>query len=365
MRDPASLSRRHFALLPLALAGCGTGTPIRGFGPPGPPGGAADGGGWDPGGGGLVEAGADDASQPQPRPRPTGQPDVRFDNAPHNRVLRQAVYTWTTAEQLAILRQTDVLFQRDERPGMGPGALFSALALAPIRRPELASIVADLRGPKFSKGRYAWINTWGASAGYQGESYGNELITMRLRPEALFLQLWSTGPQSAELGDLVDINNVIDTGPVTGAIRARIAGVYFVNHVGGEYGTFTYGCSNPQVAPVTGYREIFVGNLDMLAQCEAHTQELQDTMAHDASRLTALAPALGTGDYDIGECEWIRRVRDVVWTRQTSPGDALDDYESSLCFLDTPHRPTTANLQALAQTLQNRIPTGAQYVKSY
>jgi hypothetical protein len=364
MRDPESLSRRHFALLPLALAGCGTGTPIRGFGPPSPPG-SPDAGGWDPGGGGLFEAGPYDASPPRPRPRPTGQPDVHFDDAPHNRVLRQAVYTWTTAEQLAILRQTDVLFQRDERPGMGPGALFSALALAPIRRPELASIVADLRGPKFSKGRYAWINTWGASAGYQGESYGNELITMRLRPEALFLQLWSTGPQSAELGDLVELTNAKYTGPVTEAVRARVAGVYFVNQVEGEYGTYNYGCGTPTVTPISGYREVFVGNADMLAQCAAHTQEVQDTMWRDINRLTALAPVLGTGDFDLHECAWTRRMRDVVWTRQTSPVDALDDYESSLCFLDTPYRPTTANLQALAQTLQNRIPTGAPYLKNY
>jgi hypothetical protein len=358
MKQPKRISRRTMALLPFAMAGCGQ---LRSQGFPQ----AAS----DDAGASLPPSFMNDAQPQVPADAgihpPGPQPNIRFDDAPHPLALRDVLYTWTTAEQIAILRQTGELFQRDERPGMGPGTLM--LALAEIGITDVNQSVIDLlRGPKFAKGRYAWINPWATALGYHGEQYGEELVQLRFRPEALFARVVRNGgiSRATWLQSIASLNGDEYTGPFTDAMLQRIAGVYFVNELTESLGSWTAPACSPALPGIeASYREFFFGNTAMLLECSHRTVALRTKLDTDAVKLEQLAPAPGDGNLDSSECDWLRRVIRSAWTG--SPTDALSSYESSLCFLDAPYRPSTATLLNLAKTLRTRNFTPDPYIRTF
>lgn len=59
--------------------------------------------------------------------------------------------------------------------------LFAQLAGDDTPRARMAKVLV---GPTFAKGRYAWSAAWATRMGWPGESYGNQLLRIELRPEA-------------------------------------------------------------------------------------------------------------------------------------------------------------------------------------
>lgn len=321
-----ALGRRQFTALALVLTGCGSGT--RDDAPQTP----------------VV------ARRPEPSPYlgpvpahvpPAGraQPEgLRFDDAYHDRAARPVVYSWTTLEQATALRQDRVLFTKVARDDFGPGFLYQVLT-------ELATagnvLAQELAKPAYAKGRYAWVNPWATSLGFQGEEYGSELLRIELRPEARFVRIFR------KLGavDVVGVDGtVVPTAQALGRLDL-LAGAYFVNEDEGGGGTF-----GTTILPGT-YRELYVGNLAMVARWSLGTQVIVDVLRNAAAALRRLAPF--NASFTETDAQWKARVVRTQWG--FPPTDATTSFESSLCFLDPSYRPTQANLEALARHLDSRV----------
>jgi hypothetical protein len=96
-----------------------------------------------------------------------GQPvfyDQIFNTA---RVARRQLFSWTTPEQAAALRQDRILFSRSERPGLGPGYAFEVIRQIGKfpSASEQGQLAAILGGALFEKARYAWPEPWATRMG--------------------------------------------------------------------------------------------------------------------------------------------------------------------------------------------------------
>ncbi len=331
-----ALGRRQFTALALVLAGCGS---ARDDAAPPPPR-VARRPDIDPGLGPVK------ARIPAPtRPQPAG---LRFDDAYHDRAARAVVYSWTTPAQATALRQDRVLFTQTARADFGPGFLYRVLG-------ELAAggnaLAQELAKPEYAKGRYAWVNPWATSLGFQGEEYGAELVRIELRPEARFVRIF----RKSGAIDVVGLDGTVVPTALALADPERLAGAYFVNEDEGGGGSFA-----TTVLPGT-YRELYVGNLAMVARWSLGTQAIADVLRSAAAALRQLAPFNGT--LTETDAQWKARVVLRQWS--LPPDDATASYESSLCFVDPSYRPTTANLEALARHLDTRLFTPDPLEQAY
>lgn len=102
-----------------------------------------------------------------------------FDAARSTRVL----YSWTTKEQLEAMRAGGSVLSRSVTPGKGFATFDHAL--------HRASALGDARAQVlwhegFAKSRFAWSNAFGVAAGMRGERYGDVLLRITLKREAVF-----------------------------------------------------------------------------------------------------------------------------------------------------------------------------------
>ena len=336
MKTGRALGRRQFTALALVLAGCGSGT--RDDAPQTP----------------VVARKPDDGPNLGPvtahvPPARRLQPDgLRFDDAYHDRAPRGVLYSWTTTEQATALRQDRVLFTKTARDDFGPGFLYQVLGELSAAGNVLAQ---ELAKPGYAKGRYAWVNPWAASLGFQGEEYGTELLRIELRPEARFVRIF----RKSGTVDVVGVDGkVVPTAQALNQLDL-LAGAYFVNEDAGGGGSFA-----TTVLPGT-YRELYVGNLAMVARWSLGTQAIVDVLRNAAAALRRLAPF--NASLTENDAQWKARVVLNQW--RLPPLDATESYESSLCFVDPSYRPTQANLEALARHLETRIFTPEPLEQSY
>jgi hypothetical protein len=261
---------------------------------------------------------------------------------------RRELFTWTTAEQAAELRAEPVLLTRTEREGLGPGYAMEVLAELgstpplesdPMQAQTLA-LAALLSGPQFAKARYAWSEPWATRAGWPGESYGDQLVRLVLRPEA-----WLARYQAGQL-DVVDMDNTPVALADALAHPERLAGVFFVrdSSTGGPqcFGSFRGGDD--------GYREFIIGNEAMIEEWSLGTSEIRARLEQDIAlvqgfldRVRLCPPAGSPGNWNNHVvCSWT----DDAFTSE------LDAYGGALAIPSANYYPTAPVLAALLDALE-------------
>lgn len=90
---------------------------------------------------------------------------------------RRVLYTWTDAGQLAGLRKREVLLQRTRAKGGELSRFDAALGEGPVAQ--------LLRRPGYAARRFAWPVAWATAMGLDDERYGDVLVAVELRAEAV------------------------------------------------------------------------------------------------------------------------------------------------------------------------------------
>ena len=96
---------------------------------------------------------------------------------------RQVLYTWTTREQLAALRRTGVLLMRSESPTYGASLFDHALSID--QDPTSTAMASALATPRLAKRRFAWTAPWATLFGLADTTYGDELLRVVVRRDAV------------------------------------------------------------------------------------------------------------------------------------------------------------------------------------
>jgi len=198
----------------------------------------------------------------------------------HDRFARGTLYTWTTGDQIDELRRSKLLLVRDESPVNGASYVDQILYILAQRGEPLAKI---LYTTPFAKMRFAWHTPWATRAGWPNEQYGDQLVRVTLKAEAIIVSL-STATGTFEARNL--LNETIPLASVV-AKPERIAAIYFLSdgHVGTAKGL-------PR--PTATFREVALCNESMIESWEVGTARIHDELATNARALDAMVRYLRT-----------------------------------------------------------------------
>ena len=95
---------------------------------------------------------------------------------------RKILYTWTTADQVALLRGGAALLTREKSPTRGFAVFDRVLRSARYQDHPVSKL---LMTTPLKKRRFAWPNAWATVRGWGDEAYGLHLLQVRLKDEAI------------------------------------------------------------------------------------------------------------------------------------------------------------------------------------
>ncbi len=251
----------------------------------------------------------------------------------HDHFVRRTLYTWTTPEQIAEIAKGKQLLIREDSP-RGASYFEQVIYALAQHDDKLAKL---LYTTTFAKMRFAWPVPWATRRGWpssaktSAESYGNELVRVTLRADAIVLGL-SAATASFVARDLQD-HDV----PIAEALAhpERIGAVYFVS----EAGTGT-----PRAK--TTYREFVLCNEAMIESWSIGGDELGRELEREAMTLDALADYLRT-----------KPSAHALTPAEVWPAHRGDDPErafiATLAFANGWYAPDVDAMTVLAQTLRD------------
>ena len=270
--------------------------------------------------------------------------DFAKDALPSGKEAASVLYSWTTAAQVAELRANPVLLTRSESSG---GARPQVSGVIERMATNGNALAQRLNEPRFRKGRFAWINPWATVRGWPGESYGDQLLRVVIKPEALMVIL------SADTLDVRDMQNQSVDHAIAIAKPERIAAVYFVNEGGQASGTAICGGSFVGCAP-NAYREYFLNNESMIQDWSVSTPEILDELRRSIEFTKTLrANAMSLSGYYFGtDCSFSGYAY-CTWIERAAPGTSLArDYVRSLALTSPFYQPSEENLAELQRVLE-------------
>ena len=264
--------------------------------------------------------------------------------------LPRVLYSWTTEEQAAELRAGGPLFSRSESPGKGRGLAMTQLAAFGAKGSEpVHSLAAKLADTVFAKLRFSWTNPWATLMGWPGETYGNQLLQVTLRPEAWIA--YFTGSDSLRVRDMA--GNLVDISSAT-ANPERIGAIYFESKGAEDLtycGTFSQGAVD--------FREFVLGNLAMVQTWSLSTPEIAARLQADIAALEAFSANLTCRGLPPPQASW---AQDVSCTFSgNAPYDLerpLSTYDSALAIPSELYYPSPENIAAIVAALKLSLPQG-------
>jgi hypothetical protein len=244
----------------------------------------------------------------------------------HGSFARRVLYTWASEAGAARIRAEKKLLL----PTDGEGSFvqqIDALAASGTPTGEIAQLLAS--HPSLSTRRYAWTRPFATRVPLSDRSYGDVLIGVVLKPNAIVAHFDSQTFRFSDLdGNEVPLGHVL-------ADPSRLAAVYHV-------------ATSPENG--TPFREFVLCNESMIAEWSMHTPELARVLDADLRAVRALSTlALPNEPASEG------------WDHS---GSRVEDLFTAAIAFDTPrHRPTKTNLDALALLLDEAArDTGAPLV---
>jgi hypothetical protein len=262
---------------------------------------------------------------------------------------RPVLYTWTTDTQADELRATRVLLARSRSPKRGPSHFDSTLQRDADG--TSAALARALRKAPLARRRFAWPAAYATILGFGKERYGDRLIRVELKPEAVVARYAPGTPSPWAFHDLkghpVAASTVVDHPETLGAI-------YHVAQA-------SPAAEGREASP--GYREYVLCNEAMIASFSESTDAIRAEIDAEIAALRALAGSVSSGaaaGEPAGEADaaWSAGVGNRARAAAAPDMPPRARYEASLAFGTPPYRPTQPRLAALITALARARPSG-------
>jgi hypothetical protein len=249
---------------------------------------------------------------------------------------RRTLYSWTTADQVAELGRDPKLLTRTVSAEGEIGRAQGVIAALPASD----AMAAELNRSAYLNKRYAWTNPWATRLGWTGEDYGDRLLEINLRPEALTvaLEVTSSG-NSWRVQDLdgteISVEDALKT-------PERIAALYFLDSRNASY------CGFESRTAGSEYREYVIMNEAMIESWGVYTDSIRAELDRGIAALEVFQGALQRLQCDVTAICWKADVLSA-WGAEPAPGTA---YESALAFPNDLYAPTRGNIARLLERLK-------------
>lgn len=233
---------------------------------------------------------------------------------------RRVLYTWTSDVGAARMRAERRLLLPTEREGYFVQTIDSLASAAAGPAGDVARLLGS--HPSFGARRYAWTRPFATRVPLSDRSYGDHLVAVTLKPQAVIARFDAREAEPFTFQDLD--GNEVPLGRVL-AEPSTLAAVY---HVSAD--------------PLSGvpFREYVLVNESMIAEWSMGTASISQVLAADVRTVRELAGA-----------SLLNEAASEHWAE---PGTRLEDlYAASIAFDTARHRPTPENLGALARSLES------------
>ncbi|HEY3252908.1 MAG TPA: hypothetical protein VGJ91_03135 [Polyangiaceae bacterium] len=264
---------------------------------------------------------------------------------------QRVFYSWTTDEQVAELRAGGPLFSRSESPGQGRGlamtqlAAFGAAGTEPVNQ-----LAATLASTVFAKLRFSWTNPWATLMGWPGESYGNQLLQVTLRPEA-----WIAVYNQRHGFRVYDSSGLLVEIGVASASPERIGAIYFQSAADSS-STYCGSFSQGAVA----FREFVLGNLQMVQSWSLATPEITARLNADMAALQAFSAELSClPSLSVWSADAVCAPSDEIPYQLAG---SMLNYDLALAIPSELYWPSQDNIAAILAALQVSLPQGEPLV---
>lgn len=268
-------------------------------------------------------------------PSPSLQARLEAHAVGHDDFVRLELYTWTTPAQIEALRAGGPLLVADASAGGGPSPYHRLLAAMDEERGPGHGLASLLRHtPALSRCRYAWPSPFATLLGRGPQRYGDALVRIRLRPEAVIARLDPTAASPWALRDA--------EGPVALAeLEPDLARLGAVFHLRVE----------PETQPE--FREYVVCNPAMIEAWEVGTPAIRERIAAERRLVLDLraGPFAALPDAHTRWHAWPQ------WLDDDAPLAWPSRWHRALAFDNVRYRPTPQGLDALAEALVAYDPT--------
>ena len=199
------------------------------------------------------------------------------------------LYTWTSGVQIEELRAGKALLNRSKSPTKGYSEFDVALRDTYNKKDTLIQLLLEER---FANKRFAWTNGWATLLGWKGETYGEHLIQIVLKPESIIGSMDCTSGCPLQF---FDRNGKALSKEYVLANSDRIAGVYHVNEGiskrtiwkrkrGGTYARESK-CKH-YAKDYVPFREFVLVNEKMIASWSYGTPEIKSEIAREVHFLS-------------------------------------------------------------------------------
>jgi hypothetical protein len=274
-------------------------------------------------------------------PTTSAEPPATLEDAlerhavPPDDFVRLELYTWTTAWQIEALRAGGPLLVADAQTGYATPYRRLLAAMERERRPGHALASALQSTPSLSRCRYAWPSPFATVLGLGPTRYGEALVRIRLRPEAVIARLDPTADPPWTLRDGSD-RPVAE--PELLADPTRLGAVYHLR-VDDE--------------PSVRFREYVLCNPAMVESWEVGTPAIAERVAAEQR----LVLDLREGPFAALPKAQTRWRAWPQWLERDVPSAWPSRWHRALAFDNARYRPTAADLDALAKALLDYDPT--------
>lgn len=227
--------------------------------------------------------------------------------------------SFTTPEQAGALRAGEPLLSKITSDNGHRGYLFDVLARwAKTGDP----VAAELGGQRFERGRFAWPFLAGTRV--SPERYGDVILDIELRPEALLVAFDARQPSTYRVfdqtGKVVPIQDAM-------ARADQIGAFFFYASDNTGTGSFSYRCAGT-LEPGLVYREFYMGNPSMIARYSTGTQEILAHLDDEIADLRAIATSIDCPAGALGiHCDDV-----LYWWETRAPSSRLARVLASMAF---------------------------------
>lgn len=250
--------------------------------------------------------------------------------------VRLELYTWTTPTQIEALRAGGPLLVADASTGGRASPYHRLLAAMDEERRAGHALASVLREtPALSRCRYAWPSPLATVLGLGSQRYGEALVRVRLRPEAVIARLDPTADPPWTLRDGAGRSVALDE---LLADPLRLGAVYHLR-------------VDDETSPK--FREYVLCNAALVEAWEVGTPAVRERVS--AERRLVLD--LSRGPFAALPAAQTRWRAWPQWLDAGVPSAWPSRWHRALAFDNDRYRPTPPNLEALAEALADYDPT--------
>ncbi|MFN3202069.1 MAG: hypothetical protein ACE366_26925 [Bradymonadia bacterium] len=286
---------------------------------------------------------------------------------PTTRVL----YTWTTKEQIFALRHGAPLLERARSPRHGLSRFDRALRAT--TKDQQHPLHAHLLSDGYMSRRFAWAQPWGTLLGWGEETYGDQLIRIELKPEALVASVqtgdrprrWLTHPHgqptprpsaAEDVGKIGAVFHIHEGGRYCGPSTHKLVGTMMVREAPAEcveVGTFG--------SESRFYREYILFDPAQIARWSYGDRQCRAALRADIELVGQLISA--QKQLSAEGLRWPPATE--AWLKQPTPGRPVPSmpdehrlrqlYIGALPWTSPPYTPERRQLKALQAALRKAL----------